>query len=279
MPPMTGPNSPPTSTVWLTLVLPSAGSIRQLKRNFVPGTTLVSSAKLRPGCTSTSFILWCWPARVFITPVEPYTNPPAQSIVKTFGFHSPQVDISDQIRQTWSGDAMVSTEVPYSRAIDSSPSGRSCGGQLLMRHVDYITRLQEIESYDAGHQEHGAQQLDRAQGRALSNRRRQREDQKERQRVAQLGDGRQRGRRVGKRQVVEQHGQQAGHEHYAQEARQLADRVTAERGSTFVHEHDHQKHRQGQHEAHGGGDRKADIPQRVAAKHSAGRPHDHGAHD
>src|SRR5207302_7840545 len=39
-------------------------------------------------------------------------------MVDTLGFHSPHVDMSDQIRQTLSGEAVVSTEVPYSRAID-----------------------------------------------------------------------------------------------------------------------------------------------------------------
>src|SRR2546422_11170440 len=67
-------------------------------------------------------MLWCWPAFVFITPVDPETKPPCQSIVETLGFHSPQVDISDQICQTLSGDAVVSTEVPYSRAIPLPPS-------------------------------------------------------------------------------------------------------------------------------------------------------------
>ena len=118
---MTGPSGPPTSTVWLIFVFAPAGSIRQLKRNFVPGTTLVTRAKPRPGCTSTSCMLWCWPAFVFITPVDPETKPPCQSIVETLGFHSPQVDISDQICQTLSGDAVVSTEVPYSRAIPLPP--------------------------------------------------------------------------------------------------------------------------------------------------------------
>src|SRR5207245_10101641 len=53
-----------------------------------------------------------------MTPVEPEMNPPFQSIVDTLGFHSPHVDMSDQIRQTLSAEAVVSTEVPYSRAID-----------------------------------------------------------------------------------------------------------------------------------------------------------------
>src|SRR5207237_8389801 len=144
IPPMMGPSGPPTSTVWLIFVFAPAGSIRQLKRNFVPGTTLVTRAKPRPGCTSTSCMLWCWPALVFITPVDPETKPPCQSIVETLGFHSPQVDISDQICQTLSGDAVVSTEVPYSRAIPlpSSALGelerahRRDFGHLLLRHVE-----------------------------------------------------------------------------------------------------------------------------------------------
>ena len=52
-----------------------------------------------------------------MTPVVPDANPPSQSIVETFGFHSPHVDMSDHTRQTFSGEAVVSTEVPYSRAI------------------------------------------------------------------------------------------------------------------------------------------------------------------
>src|SRR5437879_7922385 len=56
-PPRTGPSGPFTSTVWLTLALPATSSILQLNRNAVPGTTLVSRAKLRPGTTSMSFIL------------------------------------------------------------------------------------------------------------------------------------------------------------------------------------------------------------------------------
>src|SRR5207237_2752399 len=56
-PPRTGPSGPFTSTVWLSLALPATGSILQLNRNAGPGTTLVSRAKLRPGTTSTSFIL------------------------------------------------------------------------------------------------------------------------------------------------------------------------------------------------------------------------------
>jgi hypothetical protein len=49
-----------------------------------------------------------------MTPVVPWTNPPCHSIVDTFGFQSPQVDMSDQILQTLSGDALDSTDVPYS---------------------------------------------------------------------------------------------------------------------------------------------------------------------
>jgi len=44
-----------------------------------------------------------------MTPAVPDANPPSQSIVETFGFHSPHVDMSDQTRQTFSGEAIVST--------------------------------------------------------------------------------------------------------------------------------------------------------------------------
>src|ERR1700682_5624229 len=47
-------------------------------------------------------------------PWLPCTKPPLHSIVDTFGFQSPQVDISDQTFQTRSGEAVVSTDVPYS---------------------------------------------------------------------------------------------------------------------------------------------------------------------
>jgi hypothetical chaperone protein len=49
-----------------------------------------------------------------MTPVLPCTNPPVQSIVDTLGFQSPHVDMSDQILQTLSGEALDSTDVPYS---------------------------------------------------------------------------------------------------------------------------------------------------------------------
>jgi hypothetical protein len=40
-------------------------------------------------------------------------------MVLTFGFHWPHVDMSDQILQTFSAEAVLSTEVPYSRAISA----------------------------------------------------------------------------------------------------------------------------------------------------------------
>jgi len=61
-----------------------------------------------------------------MTPVVPEAKPPCQSIVDTLGFQSPHVDMSDQIRHTFSGEAVLSTEVPYSRAMFStSQSGFS----------------------------------------------------------------------------------------------------------------------------------------------------------
>src|SRR5712691_3982495 len=47
-------------------------------------------------------------------PAVPSANPPCQSIVETLGFQSPHVDMSDQIFQTLSAGAELSTEVPYS---------------------------------------------------------------------------------------------------------------------------------------------------------------------
>src|SRR5438132_12327823 len=72
-------------------------------------------------------MLWCWPALVFMTPADPETNPPCHSMVETLGFQSPHVVMSDQTRQTLSGDAVVSTEVPYSRSIDLSPQADRAG--------------------------------------------------------------------------------------------------------------------------------------------------------
>src|SRR5258708_32319534 len=66
--------------------------------------------------------------RVYIAPVVPSANPPCQSMLDTFGFHSAQVDMSDQIRHTLSSEALVSTDVPYSRAIGSPPSLPQSGG-------------------------------------------------------------------------------------------------------------------------------------------------------
>lgn len=46
--------------------------------------------------------------------VLPVANGPWSSIVLTLGFHSPQVDVSDQILHTFSAGAVLTTEVPYS---------------------------------------------------------------------------------------------------------------------------------------------------------------------
>src|SRR5437016_4338276 len=78
-------------------------------------------------------MLWCWPALVFMTPADPETNPPCHSMVETLGFQSPHVVMSDQTRQTLSGDAVVSTEVPYSRAIDLSPQPDRAGSGTCRR--------------------------------------------------------------------------------------------------------------------------------------------------
>ena len=44
----------------------------------------------------------------------PVANGPCSSIVLTFGFHSPQVDVSDQMVHTLSAGAVLTTDVPYS---------------------------------------------------------------------------------------------------------------------------------------------------------------------
>jgi hypothetical protein len=46
--------------------------------------------------------------------VLPEANGPCSSIVLTFGFHSPHVEVSDQTFQTRSAEAVLTTEVPYS---------------------------------------------------------------------------------------------------------------------------------------------------------------------
>src|SRR2546430_10225351 len=75
-----------------------------------------------------------------MTPVVPDATPPCQSIVETLGFQSPHVDISDHTLQTLSGDAVVSTEVPYSRATgnlllqaDRAVASRSGGSSTMSR--------------------------------------------------------------------------------------------------------------------------------------------------
>ena len=56
-------------------------------------------------------------------PVVPDAKPPCQSMVATLGFQSPHVDMSDQIFQTFSAGAELSTDVPYSAmALSSSPA-------------------------------------------------------------------------------------------------------------------------------------------------------------
>src|SRR3989440_2510752 len=197
IPPMMGPSGPPTSTVWLIFVFAPAGSIRQLKRNFVPGTTLVTRAKPRPGCTSTSCMLWFWPAFVFITPVDPETKPPFQSMVETLGFHSPQVDISDQICQTLSGDAVDSTEVPYSRAIPLPPS--ALGELERARSRDLGDPfLRQVEKDDDSDQKRGADQLDAVDRLVEAPGWRGRGDERRRDRVGHLRDRGQRRGRPGK---------------------------------------------------------------------------------
>src|SRR5712692_5708656 len=70
-----------------------------------------------------------------MTPAVPSENPPCQSIVKTLGFQSPQVDISDQIFQTLSVGAVLSTEVPYSAIVRSFPCTGE-GRSLSRRRTD-----------------------------------------------------------------------------------------------------------------------------------------------
>lgn len=93
-----------------------------------------------------------------MTPVVPEENPPVQSIVATFGFHLPHVDMSDQMRQTLSGAAEVSTDVPYSRAIpltyparlraqlSTSFNAAGCGTSAAFSLVQLRTRITAINS-------------------------------------------------------------------------------------------------------------------------------------
>src|SRR2546428_8349857 len=151
-------------------------------------------------------MLWCWPAFVFITPVDPETKPPCQSIVETLGFHSPQVDISDQICQTLSGDAVVSTEVPYSRAIPLPPS--ALGELERARSRDLGDPfLRQVEKDDDSDQEGCADQLHAVDRLIEPPGRRGVGDERRRDRLAQLvvlGQGR---GRPGKSAVVEEKGQ------------------------------------------------------------------------
>ena len=52
--------------------------------------------------------------------VLPVANGPCSSIVLTLGFHSPQVEVSDQIFHTLSGEAVLTTDVPYSAMASDS---------------------------------------------------------------------------------------------------------------------------------------------------------------
>src|SRR5205823_11031937 len=220
-----------------------AEPIRQLNRKVVPGMTLVSSAKLFPGCTSRSVIWWCWPAFVCITPVVPDWNGPCISIVLTLGFHSPQVEVSDHTFQACAGDAEVSTDSPYSVAMmfpSLSCSRRAC--HLRARQLHHISRFQEVERDHPDDQQHGAHKLDRSQRRTLADWSGQREDEEKRERIAQLGDRRQRSGRAREGQVVKEHRQQTGNQDDAEEAGQLAQRITAESRSPLVQHHDQEQH-------------------------------------
>src|SRR5256885_16557012 len=96
-----------------------------------------------------------------MTPVEPDTKPPFQSIVETFGFHEPHLDMSDHTRHTWSGEALVSTDVPYSRAICLSPFDRLAldGCQSPHRRRLGCLVLVQVEANDHPNQKPGADVL------------------------------------------------------------------------------------------------------------------------
>src|SRR5581483_187128 len=91
-----------------------------------------------------------------MTPLVPDENPPVQSMVATFGFHLPHVDMSDQMRQTLSGAAEVSTDVPYSRAmpltyparlrgqLSASFSVDGCGASAAFSFVQLRKRITAI---------------------------------------------------------------------------------------------------------------------------------------
>src|ERR1700681_759649 len=73
-----------------------------------------------------------------MTPSLPCTNPPVHSMVETFGFQSPHVDMSDQIFQTRSGEAVVSRDVPYSAIVLTFIVGRVTS-RLLGYGIDFGT--------------------------------------------------------------------------------------------------------------------------------------------
>jgi len=74
------------------------GVTSQWNRNVVAGMGEVTSSKERPATTCSSRIRWVR-APVVIVPVVPLSKGPSRLIVRTSGFHSGQVLVSDQIFQ------------------------------------------------------------------------------------------------------------------------------------------------------------------------------------
>src|SRR5919197_5347444 len=84
-----------------------AGDTSHRKVSDDSGMTDVASSKARPGSTEARRI-WCRPpALVCISPLVPVANGPFSDMDSTSGFHSGQVDVSDQMVHTRSGEAVV----------------------------------------------------------------------------------------------------------------------------------------------------------------------------
>src|SRR5579864_7261380 len=101
-------------------------------------------------------------------PVVPDWKPPCHSMVETFGFQSPQVDMSDQIFQTLSAEAVLSTDVPYSAMPEILASERLVGCKLewglRLHHHRRRLLLGPAEHQDHGHQQHRPHDLRRVDG-------------------------------------------------------------------------------------------------------------------
>ena len=117
----------------------------------------------------------------------------------------------------------------------------------------------------------------RIEGEAEADRSGQREHEKERARVPQLGDRGDRRGRARQRSVVQQHRQQARDQCDPDEARYLMHRERPEVSAADAGQHEDEQHGQREREPHGGGGHERDIGEAVATEHGPRGPEQHGA--